>query len=117
MDRISIRDLRVEGRTGVTAEERATPQPLIVNIDIATDLKKAGESDDLADTVDYGAVTSDVARLVRSTETKLLEHLAERIAAHISSLKPVERVSVEVMKMNPPIGEDVGPVAVWIERP
>jgi dihydroneopterin aldolase len=115
-DRIEIRDLRVMARVGVTDEERATEQPLVINIEIESDLQKAGASDELGDTVDYGRVTLEIAELVRTTETKLLEHLAEMIAAHISSNDGVERVAVEVSKASPPIDEDVGSVGVRIER-
>jgi dihydroneopterin aldolase len=117
VDVIRIRDLQVESRIGVTEEERATPQPLTIDISIEADLRTAGASDDLADTIDYGRVTTEIAALARESELNLLEALAERIAARIATTPRVERVTVEVAKPFPPIDEDVGPVSVRVMRP
>ena len=116
-DRITISRLKVPTHVGVTDEERSQPQTVIINLELILDLKPAARSDDLADTVDYDRVTTEVAELVRSSETKLLENLAEMIASHVCTLTRVERVSVEVIKEAPPIPEDVGPIAVRITRP
>jgi dihydroneopterin aldolase len=117
MDKISIHDLRVEMRIGVTDEERATPRPVLISVDMWADLISPGESDDLADTIDYHAVTVAIAELVGATEAKLLEHVAEKIAALIGTFPGVDGVSVEVTKESPPIAEDVSAVSVKIERP
>jgi dihydroneopterin aldolase len=116
-DVISIRGLRVKTRIGFSAEERATPRDVIIDIDFETDTRGAGESDDLAQTIDYGKATEEVAELVRASEAKLLEHLAERIAAHFSGTYGVERIIVEVVKDQPPIDESIREVAVRIVRP
>ena len=116
-DRITITKLKVPTLVGVTDEERKKPQTVLVTIELELDLKPAGSSDDLGDTVDYGRVTTEVAELVGSSETKLLENLAEKIAAHVCTLTRVDRVTVEVVKETPPVPEDVGPIAVRITRP
>ncbi|MDP9068481.1 MAG: dihydroneopterin aldolase [Actinomycetota bacterium] len=116
MDSIIVRDLRVRSRIGVTEEERAEPQTVIIGIEIASDLRRPGMSDDLADTVDYGQVTQEIEALVSSTTSALLENLAEKIAGHIAAMPGVNGVSVEVAKESPPIQQSVGSVAVRIER-
>ena len=116
-DRITIRDLKATTRVGVTEEERASEQVVLVTIEIETDLKRAGATDRLEDTVDYGRVAEEVVELVKSSETKLLETLAERLAAHIGGLTGVEHVTVEVVKESPPVAQEVGPIAVKITRP
>jgi dihydroneopterin aldolase len=115
-DRIEIKDLRVMARVGVSDAERAVEQLLVINIVIESDLQRAGASDELRDTVDYARITLETAELVRTTETKLLEHLAELIAASVGANDGVESVAVEVSKASPPIDEDVGSVGVRIER-
>lgn len=116
-DRIRIEGLEIETRIGVPDAERATPQTVSIDIEIAADLAAAGKSDDITDTIDYGRVTQEVASLVRAAEVHLLEHLAEQIAASIGRFPGVTGVTVEVSKRNPPIDEDVGPISVRIERP
>lgn len=116
-DRITIRDLKVPTKVGVTDEERSTPQTVVITIEIAADLKQASASDRLEDTIDYGRVAVEVAELVRASETKLLETLAEAIASHIGRLNGVQGVTVEVVKESPPVAQEVGPIAVKITRP
>ena len=115
-DHVFIRDLKVEAKVGLTDEERSAPQQLTVNIEIATDLRGAGTSDDIDQTIDYGEVAIAAADLVRSTEVKLLETLAERIAAQITAMEGVDVVTVEIAKDEPPIPESLRDVGVRIER-
>lgn len=116
-DRIRIAGLLLETRIGVPDEERSHPQRVSIDIELLADLAAAGKSDDLADTVDYGRVVTDVAELARNSEVHLLEHLAEKIAASLGTISGVTGVTVEVSKLSPPITEDAGPISVRIERP
>ena len=116
-DRILISGLRVRTRVGWPDEERAEPQFVLVDLVLETDVSASSASDDLADTVDYAEVISAVAEHASSTETRLLERLAVEIAEMVSALKGVKRVSVEVAKEVVPVPEEVGRVAVHVERP
>jgi FolB domain-containing protein len=115
-DVITIRDLVVETRIGVTDQERATLRPVIVQIEIELDLGPPGQSDDLGDTLDYAHVTAEAARLLHGGEFRLLEHAAERVAEAVLTNKGVLGVTVEVAK-KPPIPQEVGSVAARIRRP
>lgn len=115
-DRISISGLRVPARIGVTEAERAEPQVLVVNVELSTDLGPAGESDDLADTIDYDSLVTGIAQLVRETEVRLLERMANLIVGRVSLVSGVNGVTVEVYKEKVPVQEDVAAVAVRIER-
>lgn len=116
-DRILVTGLRVETRVGWTAEERAEPQAVLVDLDVETDATPSAESDDLADTVDYATLISEVARYVSAREARLLERLAVEVAEWVSAMKGVKRVSVEIAKEVVPVPEEVGRVAVRVERP
>lgn len=115
-DRISVRDLRVETRIGVTEAERAKPRPIVVHLDLACDTSRAGRSDDLSDTIDYAACILEVVDLATAGEFKLMEHLAEEIAAILVDKQGVITVTVEVVKESPPVSAEVGSVRVRIER-
>ena len=80
-DRIEIRDLRVTGTHGVLAEERERPQPFSLDIVAWVDMTAAQQSDDLADTVDYGALAREAADVVGGRSYRLLEALAGRLAS------------------------------------
>lgn len=112
---IRVRGLRVDTRVGVTAAERARPQTVVVDVDIAADLSKAAASDDVADTIDYGAAVTAVADAVRGSETKLLERLAAEVASVVSRMDGVAAVTVEIRKASPPVSEQVEAIGVRIE--
>jgi len=114
--RIVIAGLRELGVHGVLPEEQTRPQPFEVDVEIDVDLKAAGESDNLDDTVDYSAVAEAVSRVVRSERYHLLERLATRIAEVCRGDPRVVAVSVTVRKLHPPVRAMIDHVAVRIER-
>jgi dihydroneopterin aldolase len=116
VDSILIPGLREMGVHGVLPEERTRPQPFEVCLELQIDLAKAGASDDLADTVDYGGVCEAVRRVVASESYQLLERLAQRIADVCTADPRVAGVVVEVRKLQPPIEVQVDHVAVRIQR-
>lgn len=118
MDQVRIQGLRSQTRIGTTKDERAHLQAVVVNIDVACDLRRAGASDELAHTIDYGRLAETVGELVRSSESKLLEHLAAKIASVVVDTPGAQAVDVEVIKAKPPTAGDVEVEAasVRIER-
>ena len=116
VDRIVISGLREEGIHGVLPEEQVRAQPFEIDVELYVDLAAAGESDDLGDTVDYGAVSEAVARIVRDEHHQLIERLAQRIAVQCRLDARVQRVVVEVRKLRPPVPLQLDHVAVRIER-
>ena len=115
MDKITIRDLALRCIIGVYPEERTTRQDVVVNVIMETDLRKAGQSDDLNDTVDYKAVKLAILDLVEKSEYQLIESLAERIAEICLAAKGVERTTVSIDK--PDALRFTRSVAVEITRP
>jgi 7,8-dihydroneopterin aldolase/epimerase/oxygenase len=115
-DRIAIRGLRVQAHVGVTPEERAREQTLVIDVEISTDLSRSSYSDELEDTIDYSAAVSRVADAVRSTSSSLLEHLAAEVASVVSRMDGVRGVTVEISKDPPPVSESVEAISVTIER-
>jgi 7,8-dihydroneopterin aldolase/epimerase/oxygenase len=116
-DRIEIRDLRVVGRHGVLPEEQERAQPFSLDIVAWVDMASAQRSDDLADTVDYGALAQMAADVVAQGSYQLLEalagHLADTLLTTDSRLKAVE---VTVRKLRPPLALDVASTGVRVLR-
>jgi 7,8-dihydroneopterin aldolase/epimerase/oxygenase len=116
-DRIEIRDLRTTGVHGVLAEEQARAQPFSVDVVAWVDMTAAQESDDLADTVDYGALAQAAADVVGGRSYRLLEALAGRMASALLVSDPrLEAVEVTVRKLRPPLPLDVGSTGVRVRR-
>ncbi|CAN5485059.1 MAG: dihydroneopterin aldolase [Iamia sp.] len=116
VDLIELRGLTALGVCGALPEEQDRPQPIEVDVDIEADLRAAGASDDLDDTVDYGAVCELVERVVTTERFRLLERLADRIAELILSDDRVQGVTVSVSKLRPPVAQILATSGVRITR-
>jgi len=114
MDKIEIKDLRLRCVIGVDPDERGRRQEVCISITLYADLRPAGRTDDLADTVDYRAVQEEVRRAVEQSSFFLVEKLAAEVAGICVRAPGVERAVVRVEK--PGALELARTVAVEIER-
>ena len=115
-DLIEVRGLRLRGRIGVTADERAQTQPLVISVAARLDTRAASTTDDLTATLDYEEVVRQISKIVSSEEYQLVETLADRIARHVLEHPFVEDVWVRIAKTEAPLAEEVDEVAVEIAR-
>ena len=117
-DRIELRGLRVTATCGVLPEEKARRQPFEVDLDVYVGLGLGAPSlsDDLADTVDYGALCALVAGIAEGEAFNLLERFAGRVAEAVLAVPGVDAVTVAVRKLRPPVPEDLATSGVRIHR-
>ena len=115
-DHVYINGLRVMVLIGVLPHERLTPQPIQIDVDVEVDLRAAGVSDDLATTVNYGAMCDAIAEVARNSQDLLLERLAHRVAQCVLSFEGVSTAHVTITKLQPPIDEELASTAVKISR-
>jgi dihydroneopterin aldolase len=108
--------LRELGVHGVLPEEQVRAQPFEVDVEVEVDLRGAGASDALDDTVDYGGLAEAIARVVRTERYALLERLATRIAEVCRADGRVTRATVTVRKLHPPVPVLLDHVAVTVSR-
>ena len=115
---ILLKDLRFQARHGVGAQETLVGNEFTVNLRLRTDLTKAMQTDDVADTLSY----ADVFEAVRdemSRPSQLLEHVAGRIARRLFQDFPaLDAIELKLMKRNPPMGADIDSAGVelWVQR-
>jgi dihydroneopterin aldolase len=102
-DRITLRGMRFFGRHGVLLEERLEPQPFDVDVIVRRDLSAPAASDELADTIDYGAVFTLVGSVVEDKSFRLIEALAGAIADAVLAGLAVDDVEVRVRKPKAPL--------------
>ncbi len=116
-DRIELRNMRFSGRHGVLPFEAERPQPFEVDVVLELDLASAGATDDLARTVDYGAVFAAARAVVEGPHAALIETLAERIAdAVLAGSGPASAVIVRVRKPRAPLPGQLAWAGVEIRR-
>lgn len=114
MDQIIIKDLVARGIIGVNDSEREKPQEILINIVMYADLHKAGESDSIADTVNYRTVSKKAMAHAETAQRFTVEALAADIAGICLEEQAVIKVRVRVEK--PGAVRFTGSVGVEIER-
>ncbi len=112
MGTIKLKNIRTFSYHCCLVEEGKIGSDYTVDLEIKTDLRKSCLSDELADTVDYVLLNSIVVEEMQ-IRSKLLEHAAERILTRILKELPlVNKATVDVSKINPPIGGNVQMVTI-----
>ncbi|CAM3672635.1 dihydroneopterin aldolase [Tsukamurella ocularis] len=115
-DRIELTGLRVRGNHGVFEHERRDGQEFIVDLVLWVDSRPAAASDDLNDTVDYGALAQRAHDIVAGEPRNLIETVAAEIADDIAADEKVYAVEVTVHKPSAPIPLSFADVAVIARR-
>jgi dihydroneopterin aldolase len=115
-DVIRLTGLRFHGHHGVFPEERENGQPFIVDLELRTSIAVAAASDDLADTIDYGAVAATVERIVTGPPRDLIETVTAEIADAVLADPRVASVKVSLHKPEAPIPLPFDDVVIEIER-
>ena len=98
MNKIIIKDLAVFYHVGVSEEERAESQRLLLTVEMATNFSAASATDDLSNTVDYHAVARRLLGFGEGRSWKLLERLSAELAEMILKEFKPESVSISVKK-------------------
>jgi dihydroneopterin aldolase len=117
---ILLQGMRFEGRHGASAEERAYPQPLEVDLEVDADLSAAAGSDALADTIDYGPLIDICRAVVEERSFHLLEAICGAIAEGVLAAAPKgTAVTVRVRKLAVPVDADLdfAQLQLRFERP
>ena len=116
MDSITLRGISAQGTHGVLDFEHEKPQTFTVDAQLFLDLSKAGVSDNLSDTVDYGQIATRIVHVIEGPHVDLIEALAANLADAVLQTSAVRRVKITVHKPEAPISVPFTDVTVSIER-
>lgn len=114
MDIIFLNEVKVQTKLGVPEWERMVEQTIILDIEIGYDLSKACKSDDVNDTIDYGAVVNRIRVALKEYSFQLVEALAEHICQLI--LREFNALNVKVKVAKPAILPGLKALGIVIER-
>ncbi len=103
-DRIILEGIQIPAALGVTAAERRMRRPVLLDLEVETDLSRAGRSDRISDTLHYKRIFEVVEDVAGNQEHKLVEALAERIARAVLVNFAAEAITVTVRKPKPIAG-------------
>lgn len=112
MDKIFLNDLKIDAIIGVYDWERKAPQTLHFDLEMDWDIRQAAASDDLTDTLDYGAVAKAIVHFVERSEYQLIETLAEDLAALLLSEFGIPKLRLSVTKPVVIYGENQAKVII-----
>ena len=116
-DRILIHRIAIYAYHGVHAEEEKLGQRFYVSLDCHVDLREAGRSDEWSSTVCYGRLTEIVNTIATGRRFKIIEALAEEIAAAaLEAFDRIEAITVRVEKPSAPVPAIIDGVTVEITR-
>ena len=113
-DLVFIEDLRIQTVIGIFDWEREITQTVSLDLRMAFDIRKAGKSDDIVDTLDYKSVSKRLIQFVESSEFQLVEALAEHCARIVLDEFPVTWLRLRLSKPGAVRGSSA--VGVVIER-
>jgi dihydroneopterin aldolase len=98
MDKIFLRELKVETIIGIWDWERKIRQTVVIDLEMSADIAKAAATDDVADTLNYKSVAKRIQSFVADSSFQLVETLAEKIAEIVREEFGVDWVRVTVHK-------------------
>ena len=116
MDKIIMDGMEFWGFHGVLTEEQLKGQSFIVDVILWLDLEKAGSSDDLQETVNYGKLYEKIKYIVEQKRFDLIETLAKNIIDTALEEEGIIRVLVKVKKPQAPIKGKFNYMAIEMER-
>ncbi len=117
MDKIIMKNLCFYGYHGVLPEENKLGQKFFIDVELYVNLKTAGISDDVEDTVNYAEAYAIVKEITENQQYKLIEALAENIADTIlNKFQTVEEIEIQVRKPEAPVKGIYDYFAVEIRR-
>ena len=106
-----MKELRFLHFMAICPEEAKLGGNFIVNVWITADTTKVEKTDNLNDTVDYVKII-EIVKAQMAIRSEMIEHIARRITDAILMLKKVQKVKVEVEKINPPIDAEFDKISV-----
>ena len=97
-DEIFINNLKINTVIGIYSWERQINQLLLIDVKLNYDIQKAGQSDDVNDTIDYKEICTKIEEICHQTQAKLIEFLAEKICQYILEHYPCTKIELTIKK-------------------
>lgn len=116
MDKIFLNDVKIDTIIGIYDWERVTLQTLQFDFEIDWDIRSAAASDNIHDTLDYGAIAEAVVRFVEASRFQLIETLAEHVAALLLSTFPILQLKLTLTKPVKLHGDNIAKIVIERQR-
>jgi len=112
MDKIFLNDLKIDTIIGIYDWERQTQQTLRFDLEMDWDIRPAAASDDIADTLDYGAIAQTIVQFVEHSRYQLIEALAEELCTLLLSRYPIPKLKLTLTKPVKVYGDNIAKIVI-----
>jgi dihydroneopterin aldolase len=113
---IKVNNIKLFANHGCLEEEAKIGSEYRVDVTVEADLSKSAKTDDLADTIDY-VLLNYIVKEEMAIRSKLLEEVAQRILDRFfAEIPTLQKATVSVAKINPPIGGNVAEVVIELSQ-
>jgi len=112
MDKIFLNDLKIDTIIGIYDWERQTQQTLRFDLEMDWNIRPAANSDDIADTLDYGAIAQTIVQFVEHSSYQLIETLAEELCALLLSRYPIPKLKLTLTKPVKLYGDNIAKIVI-----
>lgn len=112
MDKIFLNNLDIDTIIGIYDWERETLQTLSFDLEMDWNISKAAKSDDIADTLDYGAIATSIVDFVEASRYQLIETLAEDLCALLLSNYPIPKIKLTLSKPVALHGQNIARIVI-----
>ena len=112
MDKIFLNNLDIDTIIGIYDWERETLQTLSFDLEMDWDICKAAKSDDIADTLDYGAIATSIVTFVEASRYQLIETLAEDLCALLLNNYPIPKLKLTLSKPVALHGQNIARIVI-----
>ena len=116
-DLVQLRGIRVMGYCGTLPEEQENRQEFEIDLDLEADQTRAGQTDELADAVDYAPLCEVIAAIAEHERFFLIEKMAQRVVNQLFEAdSKIDAITITLRKLNPPVEITIGSASVKIQR-
>lgn len=116
MDKIFLNDLKIDTIIGIYDWERETLQTLGFDLEMDWDIRSAANSDDISDTLDYGAIAQTIVSFVEASRYQLIETLAEDLSALLLDRFPIPKLKLTLSKPVALHGQNMAKIVIERSR-
>jgi dihydroneopterin aldolase len=112
MDKIFLNDLKIDTIIGIYDWERHTQQTLTFDLEMDWDIHRAAETDDISNTLDYGAIAQKIVNFVKASDYQLIETLAEDLAQMLLNEFAIPKLKLTLSKPVALHGQNIARIVI-----
>ncbi len=117
LDKIFIENIKTQAQIGTHSFEKAAPQPLVVSVELGTDIHRAAQEDDLQYALNYDAISRFIDTFVQASSCELIETLAESLCTALFQQFDMQTIQLRIQKPGAIVYTQQVGLSIYRQRP